>query len=78
MLKVIRATLSEAIQLAGDMNRSWNANADTEMWLDDQMVLHIRRRGVYFATRSYVGAWYEPAAVARPVKKTKAEPVEAQ
>ena len=71
MLKVTRATLTEAVQIAGDMNRSWQANEICSMWLDDNMVLHINRKGVHFAARSYVGAWYEPEKPS--VRKSKAE-----
>ena len=74
MLKVQRVTLSEAVQIGGDTRRSWMADDETTIWLDDGNVLHVTRRGTHFATTNFVGAWGEVVEEKRkPVAKTKPE-----
>lgn len=56
-MKLTMVTLSESVQIAGDNRRSWMGDRDEcEMWLDGTVV-HIKRRGVHFATTAFVGAW---------------------
>lgn len=71
-MKLTMVTLSESVQIGGDNRRSWIAGRDeAEMWLDGT-VLHIKRRGVHFATTSFIGVWAEEPSDPKAVKKAKA------
>lgn len=68
-MKVTMCTLAESVQIAGDNRRSWLAGRDeAEMWIDERGLLHIKRRGVHFATATFHGAW---GADEKPAKMAK-------
>ena len=80
-LSLDRVMLTEAVGIAGDMSKTWyrkgaenttrTHSADEIVFEDTTGVVTIKRKGVTFVTRSFVGGWStddEPR-----LRKTKAE-----
>lgn len=72
MFKLKMVTLSEAVQLGGDLRKTWMADRDEcTMWLEGSVV-HIERRGQHFCSPMFVGAWGDiEQAKGRKVKGDK-------